>query len=270
MIEKGFECKIIGQALLLYQIINTLEVLYLSFTSHEKKGKRFQSIIEQNRFTFCNFKNNFAELESWVPAPVWLSTMLGPVWELTCSPWLQWEPEPSEVFLSRSLFHPFPWSAWKWIQTALLQHGCPGHSMAPANSKWKANKETRKAENNAHWLRGRFILLISRPLGQNNISKYHVQKQAQVSDTGFFCSEGEPVLSATISVWLFVTQFKHCMERCLWKLYNESLLSSALCTPAKLRVLLMATANSDNLHLMYDPAVCPVMQHWFPRESNTE
>lgn len=128
----------------------------------------------RNRSTFCNLKNNFAELESWVPAPVWQRTMLGPVWELRYSPWLQWEPEPTEVFLSRSLFYPFPWSSWKWTQIALWPHGCPGHLMAPVNLKWKANKETRKAENNAHWLKARFIVLISRPLGQNNINKYHV------------------------------------------------------------------------------------------------
>lgn len=65
----------------------------------------------------------------------------------------------------------------------LLSQGCPADTMAPADLEGEANKGTRKAENNAHGLRGMLILLASRSLGQNNINKYHTQKQAQISDS---------------------------------------------------------------------------------------
>lgn len=52
MIEKGFKCSFIRQGLLLYQLINTPEVLHLPFTSQEKYPKHFQPIIKQNRSVF--------------------------------------------------------------------------------------------------------------------------------------------------------------------------------------------------------------------------
>lgn len=131
--------------------------------------------------------------------------MTDPVWELRWisqlgSPWILWELEPTEGFLLQPLFHPCPWSTWKWTQTPLLHDW-----MAPANLQWKANNEIREAENNAHdWGGGLYCWYQNRWVRTTSINTLYRKRLKQVT-------EGEPERSATTSMCLLIL-FKLCTD----------------------------------------------------------